>query len=234
MEMTFYNPSGDLTFSDSGFIYSYIGLATATGIVQAGTDPIENYTGYSTYTITWAGDIVVVLPVKTNGATTIVDVSQSGTTWTITVMKSDGTTDSLGFSVQEYTEVYVFGTPSSTATSQFMIYSNGVPSGDLSKQPFFCKGLLSLSNSTSDNTWTPPSTISSPGILGASACYRKSSAASGSRWINKEFGYAWLLNGDGSISRVQYLTSWNNDEATIGNTTVAFQDVAMITTVTNL
>jgi hypothetical protein len=234
MELTFYNPNNELTFSADGITYSYVGQASATGIVQAGSDPIENYCGSSTYTISWAGDIVVVLPLKTNGPTVLVETTQSGSTWTITVMKGNGTLDALGFPVQEYTEVYVFGAPPSTATSQFMIYDvNGVLSGDLSRRPLLSKGILTLSADPLNHTWTPPSPISSPGIMGVPYGYNTSSTQSG-MWTNKTLAYAWILETSGAVTRTTYQTAWTKDEASIGNSVNLFPAAAIMTTVAGL
>jgi hypothetical protein len=235
MEMTFYNQSDELTFSADGITYSYVGRATQAGIIQAGNDAVENHCGYSTYTISWAGDIVVALPLKTNGATVLIDATQSGTTWTITVMKANGTQDGLAFPNQEYTEVYVFGAPPGNATSQFMLYDgSGVPSGDLSRQPLLSKGLLSLSSDSTNTTWTPPSAIASPAILGAPPGYRRTSVFSSGKWTNREFSYGWILESSGAVSRVSFLASWYRDDASIGNTTVLYQTAAIMTTVAGL
>jgi hypothetical protein len=235
MEFTFYNNSSQLTFSGDGITYGYIGRATAQSLTQAGTSTVSNTTGRSTYTIDWPADIIVVLPVKTSGSTALINTTQSGSTWTITVHKGTTSTDSNGFSIQEYTEVYVYGAPPSTTDSSFMMYDvNGVPCADLTKTPIFVRGLLSLSSTVTDTTWTPPSSITSPGIIGAPPGYRSSTVQSGSSWINKQFGYGWILESDGSISRVIYLETWNKDDGPISVQNVVNQTTNIVTSVSGL
>jgi hypothetical protein len=234
MEITFYNPSGELTFSGDAITYSYIGKATPTGISQAGTSSVSNTVGRSTYTITWDGDIVVALPLKTNGPQVVLSTVKSGSTWTIAVMKGNGSFDSNGFPTQEYTEVYVFGAPPSTATSQFMIYDvNGVPCGDLSRQPLLYKAIIALSSSVTD-AWTPSPAITSPAVVGNPLGYRSTSVASGSKWINRVWGFAWSLGTDGQISRGLYVNDWSSDDGPIAQTLVAVPGNAIITTVQGL
>ena len=101
------NEGRELVFSDSGLTYSYVGRAAFVGITPAGTSATDSGSGFSTYTISWPGPITVALPVKANGSTLFLNATQSGTTWTITVHKANGSFTELGFDVQEQTEVFV-------------------------------------------------------------------------------------------------------------------------------
>lgn len=239
MEMTFYNPSGQLTFSADAITYGYIGRATPQGIYgsqptnSGGSVAASGYSGYGVYTIAWAGDIIVALPVKTNGATVLLSKTRSGNVWTINVFKSNGTLDPYGADNQEYTEVYVFGAPPPGTTSQFMTYDeNGNPSGDLSRLPLLIKGLLSLPEVTSmsSSTWTPPSSISSPAIVGGPPGYNASVTKPSTYYLNQVYQYAWKLESSGAISRVVYLSSWSRDDVSGGNSVHAYSVDALVTT----
>lgn len=216
MELTFYNTSDQLTFSGDGIVYSYVGRASPVSLTQPGTDTVLSTGGSSTYSIAWGGDILVVLPLKTNGSTVLLGATQSNGVWTITVHKSTGALNSNSFDVQEYTEVYVFGAPPAGASSTFMLYDgNGNPTGDLSRLPLMVKAILSLSNNPTDSTWTSLGGIAAPGIVGAPLGYKTTSVRSGTTWTNRQYGYAWLLDANGNISRTQLQTSFSKDDGGI-------------------
>jgi hypothetical protein len=235
MEMTFYNTSDQLTLSADGLTYGYLGRASNASIVQPGTDPVLSKAGYSTYTIYWPGDILVVLPVKVNGPTALKDVSQSNGTWTITVFKATNTGNSLGLENQEYTEVYVFGAPYPGVDSICMLYDgNGNPSGDLSRPPLTVKGILSLDGNPANTTWGA-SGIPSPGIIGSPLGGRATSNKFGTtQWNNRTYGYGWMLDGNGNIMRALINDTYSRDDGGISTYDYPLPVQAIVTSVAGL
>jgi hypothetical protein len=210
---TFYNASGGLTFSSDGVTYSYIGRATQSSLVQPGAGSVSRSAGQSIYTIEWAGDIVVALPVKANGVTALLSTTKSGTTWTINVFKSNGTADSQALDAQEWTEVYVFGAPPAGASSVFMLYdASGNPVADLSRRPLTYKSLLHMNSGVIQ--WTPPALATVPAVLGWPVDYKANTSRIGltsfyNSWV---YSYGWQLGANGVIQRNAFAIRWAQDD----------------------
>jgi hypothetical protein len=209
---TFFNPGGELTFSGDGLTYGYIGRATPYEISQPSSSVFVRSRGASTYKIDWPGDIVVALPVKSNGVTALLNMTQSGNTWTITVFKANGNSDSKSMDYQEYTEVYVFGLPVPGSGSVFMLYDvNGNPCADLTRQPLTYKARLHMDAGVI--SWDPPSAAVTPAILGWPDDYKTATSRDGatSFYNNWDYERGWQLIGS-SIMRLPYVTAWSRDD----------------------
>lgn len=162
--ITTYNDSGGLTLSSDGRVYGYIGRATHVSTQQPPTNVNIAENGYSTYTINWAGDIIVALPVKTNGSTSLLYQTRSGNTWTILVHKGTGSLNSLGFDVEEATEVYVFGAPTSTPSYGMALYNaSGVLTADMTRRPLTFDKYLTFPSNTTTLAF---SGITTPAVIG--------------------------------------------------------------------
>jgi hypothetical protein len=184
------NASGELTFSDNGFIYGYIGRASVQSVNQPGTDITGSQAGYSVYTINWPGDIVVALPIKDNGPTFVYSMRQSESVWTIFVYKGSDALNSLKFDVQEATDVYVFGAPVTSTGYGITLYdNNGNITGDLSRRPLMYSAYVSM-DATTFTAAIPP--LSIPAVIGCT-CGRTTQSVRGSngRWTNRITGLGW-------------------------------------------
>jgi hypothetical protein len=191
---------GGLTISSDGITYGYIGRATNTGVSQSGGTTNNRSIGQSSYTINWAGDIVVALPIKANKTTALVNITQSGEVWTITCHAGTGTFDSFGFENQEATEVYVFGAPVSVSGFGLALYNaSGGLCADLSRQPMTVRGVSSHAANVYD--WLLPSGMTTPAVVGTPEDYETTSARDGAFWINRFYSYGWTLFG-GNLRRV--------------------------------
>lgn len=212
----FENDGNELTFSDSGLVYSFIGRATFVSATQAGTNPTLATSGFSTYTITWPGEIVVALPAKTNGSTMLRNISRSGNTWTIQVHKGNGSYDALGFDVQEQTEVYVFGMPTAATlgTWGMAIFNDaGVVTGDLSRRPLTFRARILTANPMDE--WTLPTGAGVPAILGVPVGDSRSSAPGPNNLFNiRELSAAWRINAaNGKLFKDEFLATYRRDDA---------------------
>lgn len=210
-EFTFYNSGGELTLSADGITYGFIGRATLSTISQASSGPVSRSAGSSVYSIDWGADILVALPLKANGTTALIGAGKSGTTWTITVHKGNGTFNVDGFDVQEATEVYVFGAPVAGTLSILNLFDvNGVVCADLSRQPLTYKGIVSMGANVL-NAAIPAAAVRA--IVGSPCDYKVTSVTSGASFINRIFGRGWQLNSStGRIERNQVLLSWAKDD----------------------
>lgn len=149
MEATFLNASGGLTFSGDGITYSYIGQAAFLSLSQMYYDNASssNRGGFSTYSIYWRGDILVVLPVNSAGISIVKSLGfdSANNKWTIEVYCGNGQQSSFGYETQVQATVHVFGAPTleSIGGAQFTLYDpNGNPCADLMRRPLTTKGLL--------------------------------------------------------------------------------------------
>ena len=133
-----WNNGGGLTFSSDGKVYSYLGRATLSSVTQAPNDININeaYNGFSSYSFTHAGDILVALPLKTYGATALIGTQRVGNTWVIEVFSSTGAVNSMGFDIQEATTPFIFGEPLTATGFGLAIYNEaGQLTGDLTRRP---------------------------------------------------------------------------------------------------
>jgi hypothetical protein len=207
-----YNASGELTMSFDGTTYGYIGKATLSSVGQASGGSITKVAGNSVYTIAWAADIIVALPVKANGTTALRNVSLSGGIWTITVHKGNGSFDANGFDIQEATEVYVFGAPVAGTDSIFMLYNaNGVACADLSRRPLTYKSRVSIAANVLN--WTLPGGVTTPAIVGTPSDRNITSVISSPQFINRYQARGWQLNtGTGKIERNVFQNRWFKED----------------------
>lgn len=205
--------------SMDGITYSYIGRASLVSVQQSSANALGE-TGKSTYSAYWPGDIVVALPAKTNGTTTLLGYTRSGDTWTIEVHKGNGSVDANGFDIEEATEVYCFGAPAPTADSIIMLYNvNGVPCADLTRRPLTFAARIVLPANVTD--WAPPVATSVPAVLGWPSDRLTTSSGSGFQVANNTFGRGWQLSPTGHLVRNPYLMFRHVDD-------FAFQSVDQI------
>lgn len=197
--ITTFNDNGGLTLSSDGKVYGYIGKATYVSTLQPPTNVNIAENGYSTYTISWAGDIVVALPVKTNGNTSLLYKSQTGNVWTILVHKSTGVLNSLGFDVQEQTDVFVYGAPLTAPAYGLTLYSsNGTLSADMTRRPFtFDKYLTFPANTTT----LPLTGITVPAVVGVNRRRELTNLPIDATFFaNRTYSGAWRIES-GSLRR---------------------------------
>lgn len=220
------NPSNELTFSSDGLTYGYIGKATLSSVTQpqAGVDGTPFLqTGFSTYTITWPGDILVALPAKAisvNSLSRLVNITQAGSTWTITVHNGDGTVDGQGFQNQASTEVFVFGRPTSVSGYGMALWdAAGSLSADLSRRPIPVKSRIQLAGGTT--SWAMPGGMVKPLVIGWPADERQSgSPGPGPSKTNRFFlGGWWWDSANGLLKRSHYLDNRSVDDTQQGNLT---------------
>lgn len=218
--LRFENGSGGLTLSSEGQTYGYIGQATYVSILQPPTGvTLAESSGYSTYTIDWPGQIIVALPVKTNGGTALLDMQQSGSTWTITVHKGTGSLNSLGFDVEEATEVYVFGRPTSVSGWGVALYNQaGVLTGDLSRRPLTFDRYLTFAANVVNASF---SGLSIPAVIGQATWYETVSLPYDSTFNdNRQYWGAWKWNSTlGILQRTTFQYYYDRSVDFIGGST---------------
>lgn len=206
--ITIVNDSNELTFSESGTLYSFGGLATFQSIVQADgySGVFSSYNGYSTYTFEYAGHILVALPVDANGGTSLLSKTRSGNTWTIKVYKGNGFIDgNTGFENQVQTNVYVFLRPISLNERWgISIYdAQGNLSGDLSRKPLVYAGILQTAGANNgDVSDMPTPYMQVPLVIGSLGGGRVTSAKSTTyvgRWITRRYAKVWKVNSSNGL-----------------------------------
>lgn len=212
--LTCYNDTtGELTMSDSGSTYSYIGIASRVSITQAGAGASIT-SGRSVYTIDWPGDIIVAIPLVEGRAATLRSTVRSGNTWTITVMYSLGSTDSNGFTNQDWTNVYVFGAATVPSGWGIAIYDDlGNICADLTRPPLTYTARISSDGSSA---YPIPPGIVSPAIIGYGSGYRTTSTGpiAGGLWQNSIYVSAWSLIS-GYLNLSNFKTRQDNDDIRI-------------------
>lgn len=205
------NGSGELTFASDGLLPGYIGRAAHVSTQQAGASAINAFAGYSTYTIAWSGRIVVALPLQVGKPTALRSVSQSGGTWTITVHQGTGAQDSRGFDIQEATEVYVFGVPTSaTGYGAALFDSAGQLVGDLSRRPLTISQCVNLADSAMTAALTG---LTAPAFVGAEpSLIHTNEFIGGGTWVNKIVNGAWMRESSAVITRANMLGTRYQDD----------------------
>lgn len=202
--ITTLNTSGGLTLSSDGRTYGYIGQASLSSVTQPPTGVSIGENGYSTYTITWAGDIVVALPIKTNGSTALISQSQVGSTWTILVHKGTGALNSLGFDVQESTQVYVFGAPVSAPAYGMVLYNaSGALSADMTRRPLTFDQYLTFAASASTASF---SGMTTPAVIGANPWEQQTSIPFDATFYDNRNYYGSWKWGTGVLQRNLFQT----------------------------
>lgn len=225
--LTVFNEGGGMTLSSDGLIYGYIGRATYQSIVQppgplSGTIgwPSEGDCGYSVYTIDWPGPIIVALPVKTNGSTALLDMFQSGSTWTIHVHKGNGSTNAIGFDLQEATEVYVFGRPTTVSGFGLALYNAaGQLTGDLSRKPLTFDRFVSMAGGV---TFVAFSGLTVPAVVGDAIWFESTSEPYDDTFNDNYMRRgAWRWNSTlGRLTRTLYLWFYRRSEDVLGASNV--------------
>lgn len=211
--MTVVNGVGELTISSEGYTYGYIGKASLTSLIQAGGNANVKTGGRSVYTINWPGDIVVALPVKTNGITALLSITNSGPTWTINVVKGNGSLDAQGFDVQEATDVFVYGAPvAATGYGMALFNSAGAISADFTRRPMLYKARISLGTNVS--VYTPLVDMSTSAIVGMpNDRYVTSVRSPSPQYTNRLHSRGWQINiSNGQLQRLPYQTLWSIDD----------------------
>ena len=231
------NERDELVLSDSGITYSFVGRATFVSITPPGTSATLSGAGFSTYTIDWPGQITVALPVKTNGGTVFRSAVQSGNTWTITVHKSNGASNSLGFDEQEQTEVYVFGAPGRPPTGTwgvFLFDDAGNVLADLSRRPLSFLARISTSNDAEE--WAFPGGTYVPLVIGTLAGGSRYSAPGPNNLHNiRTSAVAWRINSStGKLFQDEYQIRFARDDAPGTTYTVRFPFNALLVDGTGL
>lgn len=204
------NPALELVFSDSGITYSYIGRASLVSVAQASGGQVTKGRGVSTYRIDWPGDILVALPVKANGTTSLINTTRSGNTWTILVHKGTGAIDANGFDIEEATEVYVFGTPGAQHGWGGWLYDasrNCV--ADLSRIPLTWRARPSMAANVT--SWPVPGGVGVPAILGWPMDRNVTSVRDTPFYINRYQARGWQLDG-GNVVRNIYQDRWVRED----------------------
>lgn len=210
------NEGNELVLADAGLTYSFVGQATFVSTTQPGTSTTDSGNGFSTYTINWPGPITVALPVKTNGATLFLTATQAGSTWTITVHKANGSTNALGFDVQEQTEVYVFGAPVRPPDGTwglFLFDDAGNITADLSRRPL--SFVARIATATENDEWTLPAGSYTAAVVGGlGGAVRTSSPGPSGRFIIRLSAVAWRINAaTGKLYQEEYLVRYSTDDA---------------------
>lgn len=206
------NPNNELVFSDSGITYGYIGRASLVSVSQASGNTVAKTQGLSQYTIDWPGDILVALPVKANGSTSLIATAQSGNTWTISVHKGNGSFDADGFDIEESTQVYVFGAPVGPRSGfgAWIYNPAGTMVADLSKIPLTWRGRLMMAANVT--TWAMPAALSVPAVIGWPLDRNVTSAVSAPSYINRYQARGWRLSDSTTISRELYQNIWLRED----------------------
>ena len=227
--ITCYNNGGQLTLSSESVTYGYIGKATHVSTVPAGSTGTDDGNGYTTYTINWAGPIVVALPVLTNATTALLGMTQSGSTWTISVFCSGGSVDSLGFDTQRVAEVFVFGRPVSVSGYGMALYNAaGQLTGDLSRRPLANGQFIEFG---ATDVLRPLTGYTKPAFIGSDTTEVKSTAGpTGGLWTNRERSGGWLWDSGGTqLGRPTYQSlRIREDQISVNSTTRWPVDVIII------
>jgi hypothetical protein len=204
------NPALELVFADSGITYSYIGRAGLVSVAQASGGQVTKGRGVSTYSIDWPGDILVALPVKANGTTSLINTSKSGNTWTILVHKGTGAIDANGFDIEEATEVYVFGTPGAEHGLGGWLYdASRTCVADLSRIPLTWRARASMGANVL--SWPLPGGVGVPALVGWPMDRNVTSVREVPFYINRYQARGWQLNG-GNLVRNIYQDRWVRED----------------------
>lgn len=211
-------PASELVISADSITFGYLGQATFVSTTQPGTSLDNSVDGYSVYTFDYAGQILVALPLTSSGSCILLGMSQSGTTWTITVHQGDGTTNAAGFDVETApAAVYVFGMPIDPGGWGGNLYrADGSIACDLTRQPIRVFGRVQMASSVTSQALP---TVTTPAIIGAPCDRTTFATASGVHWRNQYFGRAWKLSGS-NVTRVLHQRERVLEDASAGAVTI--------------
>jgi hypothetical protein len=190
------NENGELTMSSDGFLYGYIGKATAQVVSQPGTNTVGSNAGSVAYTIDWAGDIIVALGVPgiSTWGVSLSSMTRSGNTWTIVVLSSmSSATNSIGFPVQAAGDVYVWGRPTVASGYGVAIYdANENLVGDLSRRPLLFNDIVQPTTAAVDEfsigSYVKPAVVGSPYMTQSTS---QSGGGGATPWTNRRFTGRW-------------------------------------------
>jgi len=193
------NNNGKLVFSSDGLTLGYLGLATHVSTTQPDTTAGFGVAGYSTYTFTHSGGIMPVIRLESNRLSYLRSMSQSGSTWTITVYHGSTPTIDSWFDTQYQASVYVWGVPVSVSGYGLAIRdASGNLTGDLSKRPLEFKQKISWSDTTVSEAIS--GTITTPAIVGGLYDYQRIVTGSGVYQINYKAG-TWSGAAGANLTR---------------------------------
>lgn len=212
------NTSGELTLSSDAYTFGYLGKATFVSTTPAqNVDSLSSTAGYSTWTFTSSGPIIVALGLKSSGQSgvALLGMSKSGSTWTITTYdggagtvspSSGGTYDAQTTT----TDVYVFGLPSSLPAFGVALYNaSGTLTGDLSRASLTSASRIALADSVLATTIP---VLTKPAIIGKPWYEQKTSSGSGTSYVNQGYRGMWHWTGDNQLHRTNYLTSYEHSD----------------------
>ena len=221
------NDSGELTFSADAFLFCYLGKATLSSVTHYTGDSTSSAAGYATYTFTSSGPIIPALGIGSSQGC-IAGLSQSGSTWTITVIDygsgTEGPSDATYGVPRSDSDVYVFGLPSVSALPTYgvaLYNASGTLTADLLKIPLVAAARIVLPTSTSTLTGLPA--LVKPAITGFPSMYERDSTHSGSHYINTSYRGLWQWSesgGTGTLARGNVLQSYEIDDGPISAVTV--------------
>jgi hypothetical protein len=211
--------TGELTISSEAYTFGYLGKATFVSSTPAqNVDSLSSTSGYSTWTFTSSGPILVALGLKSSGQTgvALLSMSKSGSTWTITTY--DGGTGSVSpssggtYDAQNTTtDVYVFGFPGSLPAFGVALYNAaGTLTGDLSRMPLTPASRIALADSVLATTIP---VLTKPAIIGKPWYEQKTSSGSGVSYVNQGYRGMWHWTGDNQLHRAEYLDSYENSDS---------------------
>jgi hypothetical protein len=201
------NPGNELVFTSDAFVYHYLGTATLQSTAASPTTiPGGTYTltaGYSTYTVNHSGsDIMVAVPMAAgvNSSVAIVSKVKSGSTWTITVQRGNGSApNAAGFLTETSTTVHVWGKPVSTPNFGLAIYApDGSLRADMSKKPLLIGEFLSFASGQA--TATLSGSYTTPGIMTSPTGGQETTSGSAGNYTITERLARWHYSG-GVVTR---------------------------------
>jgi hypothetical protein len=234
------NPGNELVFTSDAFVYHYLGTATFQSTVASPTTiPGGTYTltaGYSTYTIDHSGsDIMVATPLGSNLGSSVAIVSKvkSGSMWTITVQRGNGSApNAAGFMTETSTTVHVWGKPVSTPNFGLAIYApDGSLRADMSKKPLLIGEFASFASGQA--TATLVESYTTPGIMTSPLGGQQTTSGTAGNYTVTERLARWYYSG-GVLTRDRVQESKYYPEDTPINSSYAPAAEALIVELSGL
>lgn len=220
------NDSGELVMHNRGAIFGYIGRATHVGTTQAAYQGNDKFIGYTTYQIVWNAPILVALPLVAGYRTRLQGMSQSGSTWTITVSHTTGGTDAEGFRTQYATTVYVFGRTTGASGFGVALYdAAGNILGDLSRPPIRAGHRIQFTGT--ETQIARPTGYTAPAVIGWPFDERREATGSAPNIINRRYTYGWTVDSS-YIYRQQELAAYIPLDSSLGNATNLYPTTALL------
>lgn len=198
----FTNGADELTFSDDAWHPKYLGKATYVSTTAPATSGDTTDYGYQTYTITYSGQIVPVLKLTNTRFTRLMGMSQSGSTWTITLINTSSTLDARGFGTQFTTDVFVFGFPLSPVgpAGMLLFRADGSLAADLSTRPLSFRHRLALGSGAA--SIAVPAALTVPAVMGYPDDFRRQVSGSSPNTKVGLDSAGWTISTDGlTLSR---------------------------------